>query len=141
MRAFLPVAIGVSAALAAAVNSGARAFDNTQFCQAVNQLARAAAGDVGTWVDRSTRNDGVEIVCDRKLVHFKRTSSAPAGTLRGNWREAKTQEWRGAYCANPIWREAVDNGWLISATVTTTTGERIWFACAKGGQGFHRVLP
>ena len=141
MRGFLPVAIGASAALAAAVTSSARAFDNTQFCQAVTQMVRAAAGDVGTWVDRSTRNDGVEIVCDRKLVHFKRTSNAPAGTLRGNWREAKTQEWRGAYCANPIWREAVDNGWLISATVTTTTGERIWFACAKGGQGFHRVLP
>jgi hypothetical protein len=128
MRTFLPLAIGASAALAAAASSSARAFDNVQFCQAVNQLVRAAAGDVGTWVDR-------------KLVHFKRTSNAPTGTLRGNWREAKTQEWRGAYCANPIWREAVDNGWLISATVTTTTGERIWFACAKGGIGFHRVIP
>src|SRR5215470_7059559 len=126
MRAFLPLAIGASAALAA-INSGARAFDNTQFCQAVTQMVRAAAGDVGTWVDRSTRNDGVEIACDRKLVHFKRTSNAPAGTLRGGWREAKTLEWQGAYCANPIWREAVDNGWVISTTVATTTGERIWF--------------
>ena len=141
MRAIFPVAIGASAALAAALGSGAHAFDSVQFCQAVTQIARAATGDVGTWVDRSTRNDGVEIVCDRKLVHFKRTSNAPAGTLRGNWKDAKTQEWQGAYCASPIWREAVENGWLISATVTTTTGDRIWFACAKGGQGFSRMIP
>jgi hypothetical protein len=141
MRAFLLLVIGASSALAAAASTDAHAFDSNQFCQAVNQLVRAAAGDVGTWVDRTTRNDGVEIACDRKLVHFKRSSSAPVGTLRGSWREAKTREWQGAYCASPIWREAVDNGWLISTTVTTTTGERIWFACAKGGQGFSRVLP
>jgi hypothetical protein len=141
MRAFLARAIGAGAVVAAAVSGDARAFDSTQFCQAVKQLVRAAAGDVGTWVDRSTRNDGVEIVCDRKLVHFKRYSSVSSSTLRGSWKEAKTQEWQGAYCANPIWREAVDNGWLISATVTTASGERIWFACQKGGLGFHRVVP
>jgi hypothetical protein len=139
MRAFLPIAIVACAALAA--SDRARAFDSTQFCQAVMQMARAAAGDVGTWVDRSTRNDGVEVVCDRKLVHFKRHSTAPASTLQGSWKDAKTQQWQGAYCTNPIWREAVDNGWLISETVTTTTGERIWFACAKGGRSFSRVIP
>ena len=141
MRAILLVAIGASAALTAALGDSVLAFDNTQFCQAVSQMVRAAAGDVGTWVDRATRNDGVEIACDRKLVHFKRTSTAPLGTLRGSWREAKTLEWQGAYCANPIWREAVENGWVISTTVATSTGERIWFACAKGGQGFSRVIP
>ncbi len=141
MRALSPSALAACAVIATVVAGQALAFDNTQFCQAATHLARVAAGDVGTWVDRTTRNDGVEIACDRKLVHFKRTSSAPAGTLRGNWKDTKTLEWQGAYCANPIWREAIDNGWLISATVTTSTGERIFFGCQKGGLGFHRVVP
>jgi hypothetical protein len=141
MRALSPSALAGCAVLATVVVGQALAFDNTQFCQAATHLARVAAGDVGTWVDRTTRNDGVEIACDRKLVHFKRTSSAPASTVRGTWKDTKTLEWQGAYCANPIWREAIDNGWLISATVTTSTGERIFFGCQKGGLGFHRVVP
>jgi hypothetical protein len=139
MRALLPAAIGASAVIAAA--GGLHAFDNTQFCQAVTQLVRAAGEDVGTWVDRSTRNDGVEIICNRKLVHFKRFARAPAPALSGDWKEAKTEEWRGAYCTSALWREAIENGWLISATVTTSSGERVWFACQPGGIGFHRVLP
>jgi hypothetical protein len=55
--------------------------------------------------------------------------------------DARTLEWQGAYCANQIWREAIDNGWLVSATLTTSTGQRIFFGCQKGGVGFHRVLP
>jgi hypothetical protein len=141
MRAFLPVAIGASAVLVAAGGGNADAFDSTQFCKAVKNLVRVAAGDVGTWVDRTTRNDGVEIACERKLVHFKRYSTAPAGTLHGSWNDIKTREWQGSYCANPIWRDAVEHGWLISATVTTKTGERIWFGCQRGGLAFHRVLP
>jgi hypothetical protein len=49
----------------------ARAFEDTQFCLAIREMTRSAA-DIGTWHDRVTRNDGVEISCERKLVHFKR---------------------------------------------------------------------
>jgi hypothetical protein len=139
MRVLLSAAVGASSIFAAV--GGLHAFDNTQFCQAVTQLVQAAAGDVGTWVDRSTRNDGVEIICNRKLVHFKRFIRAPAPTTSGDWKEAKTEEWRSAYCASTLWREAIENGWLISATVTTSSGQRVWFACQPGGIGFHRVLP
>jgi hypothetical protein len=130
-----------AALLCLAFGPAMAAFDDTQFCQAVTQFVRAASVDVGTWVDRTTRNDGVEISCNRKLVHFKRSSTMPASALRPEWRNAKTEEWRSAYCAKPMWREAVDNGWSVSATLTTVTGERLWFACQKGGAAFHRVIP
>ena len=141
MRASWLMLMGASAVLAAATGTPARAFDNTQFCLAVREIARSAAGDAGSWVDRFTRNDGVEIVCDQKLVHFKRYFGAPASALRDAWQERKAEEWEGAYCKRPLWREAVDNGWIVSATVTTVTGQRLWLACLPGGRGFHRVIP
>jgi hypothetical protein len=119
----------------------AQTFDSVQFCQAVKQWVSAAAGDAGTWIDRSTRNDGVEIICDRKIVHFKRTSTLPARVSDDAWKDAKTEEWRSGYCVDAMWREAIDNGWLISATVTTKGGQRVWLACQPGGLGFFRVLP
>jgi hypothetical protein len=141
MRIFLLAATGAIAVSFVAATEVARAFDNSQFCQATTQMAQAAARDVGTWLDRSTRNDGFEIICSRKLVHFKRHFSAPASALRGDWKDKKAEEWQRSTCAQPPWRDAVEGGWLISATVTTVTAERVWFACQPGGTGFYRVIP
>ena len=140
MRIVFAAALACVSALAASVD-GVQAFDNTQFCQAVTQWANAAVGDAGTWLDRSTRNDGVEIICNRKIVHFKRFSNVSASALQGSWREAKAEEWQSGTCARSMWREAVENGWVVSATVTTKGGQRLWFGCQPGGIGFHRVLP
>lgn len=141
MRIALHATIGVGVILVATGGWTVRAFDSDQFCKAVTQVVRASAGDVGTWINRTTRNDGVEIFCNRKLVHFKRHSNTSASTLQSGWKEAQTEAWSSAYCQKPMWREAVDNGWIISATVSTVTGERIWLACQKGGTAFNRVIP
>ena len=141
MRAPLLIAIGASTLLSAAASAPSHAFDNTQFCQAARQLTRAEVRDVGTWINRTTRNDGVELFCDRKIVHFKRYASTPGSGLRDAWRDSKTEEWRSIKCANAMWQEAVENGWLIAATVTTVTGEKVWFACQPGGAAFHRMIP
>jgi hypothetical protein len=139
MRAWL-----ATMALAAGLTAGSgatRAFEDAQFCVAVKEFVRSVAGDVGTWTDRLTRNDGVEIGCETKVVHFKRYYSAPASALREGWRQRQAANWESAYCKRSIWREGVDNGWVVSATVTTVTGERLWLACLPGGRGFHRVMP
>jgi hypothetical protein len=141
MRARLQLLICAFIALAGATGARAQSFDNTQFCLAVREITRYAQGDVGTWTDRVTRNDGVEVVCERKLVHFKRYFKAPSGALRDTWKETRTQDWESTYCQRPIWRQAVDNGWIVSATVTTSTGEKLWLGCLPGGKGFHRTLP
>jgi hypothetical protein len=140
MRA-LSLATTAAAVLLAVWASPARAFDDAQFCVAAKEYIRSATGDVGTWTDRVTRNDGVEIGCDKKVVHFKRYYGAPASALREGWRERQAQTWESAYCRRSIWGEAVDNGWVVSATVTTVTGERVWIGCLPGGRGFHRVIP
>ncbi len=130
----------VAATVLAATASSSQAFDDGQFCVAAKEFIRSAAGDVGTWTDRLTRNDGVEIGCDLKTVHFKRFYKAPASALRDGWQERQADAWESGYCTRSIWREAVENGWVISATVTTATGQRVWLACLPDGRGFYRVL-
>ena len=105
----------------------------------MGQMAQANRINIGTWIDRTTRNDGIEVFCDRKIVHFKRTSTARS--LQDSWKDARTDEWRSAYCTSATWREAIQNGWLVSATVTTASGANVWFACQRDGSAFHRVLP
>lgn len=117
------------------------AFEDQQFCLAVREIIRSSSFDVGTWADRFTRNDGVEIICDRKLVHFKRYYGAPASAITDAWRDRKAEEWESGYCRRSLWSEAVENGWIVSSTVTAITGERLWLACMPGGRAFHRVLP
>jgi hypothetical protein len=73
-------------------------------------------------------------------VNFKRHYNAPAGSLREGWRERQAEKWEGATCKRSIWREAVDNGWVVSLTLTTVVGERVWIGCLPGGRGFLRVL-
>jgi hypothetical protein len=117
----------------------ALAFDDAQFCVAAKELLRAATADVGTWTDRFTRHDGIEIGCDFKTVHFKRfykSARAPSEA----WMEKQAEIWESAYCGRSIWHDAVQNGWVVSATVTTSGGARIWLACLPTGKGFYRVL-
>jgi hypothetical protein len=134
------IGFALAAIAAAAADTPARAFEDTQFCLAIREMTRSAA-DIGTWHDRVTRNDGIEISCERKLVHFKRHYSVSANALRGEWKERKVQEWEGTTCNRSLWREAIDNGWIISATLTTVTSERLWLSCLPGGRAFHRAIP
>ena len=137
-----PPATLVAAAVLALLGTPSQAFDDGEFCIAAKEFVRSAAGDVGTWTDRFTRNDGVDIGCDLKTVHFKRYYKAPASALRdGIWKERQAETWESATCNRSMWRDAVGNGWVVSATVTTATGERVWLACLPDGRGFYRALP
>jgi hypothetical protein len=135
------LAMIVAAGALALAGMPARAFDDAEFCVAAKEFVRSVAADVGTWTDRFTRNDGVEIGCDLKTVHFKRYYKAPASGLRDAWKESQAESWESTTCSRSLWRDAVGNGWVISATVTTATGERIWLACLPNGRGFYRMVP
>ena len=139
MRLSSPATL-VAATILAVTTQSSLAFDDAQFCVAAKEFVRSVAGDVGTWTDRFTRNDGVEIGCDLKTVHFKRFYKAPTSSLREGWPERQAEAWESGICTRSIWHEAVGNGWVVSATVTTATGTQVWLACLPDGRGFYRVL-
>ena len=106
----------------------AHAFDDRDFCSAAKQLAVAAEQDVGHWLDRVTRNGGMGVWCDRKMVEFKRFTYAPSASMTEDWKTRKAAEWSAAQCGSPLWSEAIRLGWKVNLSVTAADGGRAAFS-------------
>jgi hypothetical protein len=98
-----------------------------QFCKAAGVFARAANADAGIWLDRYTRNDGVEVICDIRTVHFRRFYKGPQSGPGSDWVARKRAEWNSVNCADRVWRAAIEQGWIILESVTTAAGGRASF--------------
>jgi hypothetical protein len=120
---FLPLV--AQAAMPLTVPGPATAFDDKAYCVAVRQLALAAETDVGVWVDKSTRNAGMQVSCDRKTVEFRRFTYAPSAAMDQTWRARKAVDWAAAHCANPVWSDALHNGWKVVLSVTSADGGHV----------------
>ena len=117
--------VAAQAAFWLATSAPAFAFDDRAFCVAAQQFAFAADKDIDLWIDRTTRNGGMAVSCDAKSVEFRRFSYASSGTLNTAWKERETQVFNSTHCNNPIWKDAIANGWQIRLTVTATDGARV----------------
>ena len=122
-RCLLPLVVGAPISLTAL--APVFAFDDREFCVAAQQFAVAAEKDIGLWIDRTTRNAGMNVSCGTRTVEFNRFTYAPSVSMGSHWRERKAEEWNAAHCKNPIWTEAIRNGWKVSLTVTTADGGRV----------------
>jgi hypothetical protein len=100
------------------------AFDDKSFCVAVQQLAIAAEKDIGIWVDRVTRNAGMHVLCDRKVVESTRFTYLPSSSMTEQWKAAKASEWNASQCSSALWREAIGNGWTVLLYVASADGGR-----------------
>ena len=103
----------------------ALAFDDREFCVAAEQFALAQTKDIGLWIDRTTRNAGMVVSCDMKVVEFKRFIYAPSASMTESWKERKAAEWNATRCNNPIWNDAIRNGWKVALTVTAVDGSHV----------------
>jgi hypothetical protein len=101
------------------------AFDDGDFCVAAKQLAVAADGDIGVWVDRKTRSAGMVVSCDRKTVVFRRFTYTPTAAMDGAWKERKSAEWNGTHCSSRLWAQAMRNEWKIVLSVTAFDGGNV----------------
>lgn len=124
-RPFLATFLAAALAVVLAPPAPATAFDDGDFCAAAKQLAIAADGDIGVWVDRMTRSAGVVVSCDRKLVEFRRFTYTPTRAMDGAWKERKAAEWNGTQCASRLWGEAIRNEWKVALSVTAADGGHV----------------
>ena len=77
MRAGLIVAsLGAAVAVTPAGGATWAALDNEQFCRAMSEIARLGNANAGTWIDRNTRDDGIEVICKIHTVNYKRFFSS-----------------------------------------------------------------
>jgi hypothetical protein len=105
-----------------------QAFSDADFCSAAKQLAAAAEQDVGVWLDRVTRNGGMGVWCDRKIVEFKRFTYATTASMTNEWKARKLAEWNSSQCGGALWAEAIRQGWKIQLSVTAADGGQATFA-------------
>lgn len=127
MRAGLGLAFLGATAMLVLSASGAEvvALDNEQFCRAMTEIARLGKSEVGRWLDRNTRDDGVDVLCAIRTINYKRFVAHGPGALGAGWRERKQAEWSSTACNSVLLRDAIDNGWIITSTITAATGERV----------------
>jgi hypothetical protein len=112
--------LAAAAAAFAFTSAPAPAFDDAEFCVAAKEFVRSAAGDVGTWTDRFTRNDGVDIGCELKTVHFKRYYKGPAP--RDAWKERQAEIWESGATARCGATPSATAGWCRRVTTVAASG-------------------
>jgi hypothetical protein len=128
-RALAPALVLLAAAATA---TPASAFEDREFCVVARQLAIAAEKDIGVWIDRTTRNAGMAVSCDRKTVEFTRFTYAPSASMDQAWKARKTADWNAVHCASPVWNEAIRNGWKVVQSVNAADGGRVLIAAQCG---------
>jgi hypothetical protein len=111
-----------AAALATALGGAAALAFDADFCIMAQQLATAAKSDIGLWTDRVTRNAGMVVSCNTKVVTFRRFTYASTASMDEAWKEKKSGEWNAAHCGSPLWRDAIRNGWKIVLSTTSADG-------------------
>jgi hypothetical protein len=111
----------------------ALAFSDREFCIVAQQLAAATQGDVGVWIDRQTRNAGMAVSCDRRIVEVTRFTYAPSVLMDQAWQQRKAADWSAVHCASPVWNEALRHGWQVVLVQASADGGRVTIAaeCKK----------
>ena len=116
------------------------AFDENAFCAAARQFAFAANQDVGLWLDRTTRNGGMTVSCESRAVECNRFTYLPSDGMTEIWKQREAAVLNSMHCNNPIWQDAIANGWRITLTVTAADGARVssrLLACWNGPSRLH----
>lgn len=116
-----PLLAAAAVTLLVGAGGGASAQPPDDICAAATLHAKASNAEVGVWLDRQTRHDGIEVVCRIRTVQFSRFLNVRAPAR--DWWERKAKEWSSINCANQMWRIAIDDGWVILGRMTTASGE------------------
>ena len=83
-------------------------FDQDEFCIAATHVADRMNARRGKWLDRSTRFDGVEIVCDTKTLDVNRYINTDPDDMRKDWEKLARRLNGAPVTPYAAWREAID---------------------------------
>jgi hypothetical protein len=98
-------------------------FNDKAFCDVIKQFAEKANKDTGSMLDPVTRSDGMAVMCETKIVDFKKFLIVDDSNLRDGWLQ-KQQQWNDIYCKDNGWSKAIANGWTVTQTLTSVNGKR-----------------
>ena len=104
-------------------------LDN-MICSASQGLADELNTDVGSEIERTTTservivttNEGVTVLCDTKLVTYKRSISVAISSLPEKWAARTQKEWNELHCENDARVFAINNGWTFQLSMVDVDG-------------------
>jgi hypothetical protein len=96
----------------------AQAFDDTRFCQAMQETATERAAKHNNF----TNHVAVVVLCNAKIVDFQMRPGVPVNALPPGWHERTHVLLNQMYCQGPM-RAAIDNGWTVAFTIMSADGE------------------
>jgi hypothetical protein len=105
----------------------ALAFDDGDYCVLAQQLAIAAEKDIGIWIDRTTRNAGMVVSCDRRIIEYRRFTYSSAASMTDAWKARTGADWNRTHCGSAVWKDAIGRGWKITLSETAADGSSITF--------------
>jgi hypothetical protein len=97
---------------------GAQQFPDALFCQVMEETAAKSNKDTGSKVDAVATHMGIAVLCNMKVVDFKKHIDVPFGSFEAGWEDRRQAQWNQIYCNNLGFSQAIANGWRISATKT-----------------------
>jgi hypothetical protein len=103
----------------------AQPFDDARFCQAMQEIV--VNKEMSSKLDEDAKHIAVTVHCDAKIVHFKMRLGVPDYDLR----EHKQALWN-QHCNGPV-RAAIDNGWIVALTTSSTDGVHRYIRAECGG--------
>jgi hypothetical protein len=99
----------LTAMLTRAHPAHALAFDDTRFCEAMQEIAKERAFNTRV---------AVVIHCDAKIVDFKIRLGVPVNERPEGWQDRTHVLLNQMYCHGPM-RAAINNGWTVAFTITS----------------------
>ncbi len=93
------------------------------FCKMLTESAVKVNDAKGSMVDSATRNEGMEVSCDKKSVAFKKSLTVNVSQLHDGWLARTEKRWNEALCNLEDWAFAIKTGWTVSMPFTAPDEE------------------
>ncbi len=109
-------------------NAWADEFNEEVFCNYMKDFSQKVNSEGPVWVDHATRQDGVAVICNTKIVEYKKFMNVSSADLRVGWQERKQEQLNDIHCTDDSpFRQAIDNGWNIKMLLTFIDGKTARF--------------
>ena len=99
-------------------------LSEAEFCALLSDFAIKQNVAKGEMIDAITRNEGMSVSCDTKIVDFKKSAAltSPELYLR---RSGIQKQWNQHYCTNKEWTPIFAAGWSASTTIAALDGKSL----------------
>lgn len=99
------------------------AFDDAAFCAEMRDIAAARNAEIETAIDKVTTTGETVVACPEKRVVSNLRIGTGKGDLKDDAARVLQADWDDNFCPDEHFRDAVKNGWKLTARLTFADGQ------------------